>query len=88
MQDKTHLFGKKKKKLEIGFSWNAAKHDFMSNTCLSTCLFQTYGFSLLQSFVWVVSAYMTRYQLLVDADESMHNTFLGRRRSLGFGGRG
>lgn len=48
MQDKTHLFETKKKTqpthLEIGFSWNAAKHDLMSNACLSACLFKTHGF--------------------------------------------
>lgn len=42
MQDKTHLFKKEKNHLEIGFSWNAAKHDFMSNACLSACLFKTH----------------------------------------------
>lgn len=37
-----------KKILEIGFSWNAAKHDFMRNTCLSTCLFKTWLFVALE----------------------------------------
>lgn len=67
MQDKTHLFETKKKKtktpthLEIGFSWNAAKHDLMSNACLSACLFKTHGFLLLGSFIWVVGMYMTGF---------------------------
>lgn len=62
MQDKTHLFKKKKPNhLEIGFSWNAAKHDFMSNACLSACLFKTYGFLLLGSFIWVVNMCMTNF---------------------------
>lgn len=41
----------KKKCLEIGFSWNAAKHDFMSNACVSACLFKTHGVLLLGSFI-------------------------------------
>lgn len=60
MQDKTHLF-KKKNHLEIGFSWNAAKHDFMSNACLSACLFKTYGFLLLGAFIWVVNMCMASF---------------------------
>lgn len=61
MQDKTHLLKKKKNHLEVGFSWNAAKHDFMSNACLSACLFKTHGFLLFGSFIWVVGMYMASF---------------------------